>query len=96
MQNIATFGYGLEHSGMGAVYHSACDRANICIRFGRAVVYLPGSGRIYEKEKCLKLNISIYCFTNFRGVLPSLKTGKNSFFIDNNKISVHPYLAVKQ
>ena len=27
------FGYGLKRSGMSAVYHSVCERADFCIRF---------------------------------------------------------------
>ena len=43
------FGYGLQRSGMSAVYHSvvggAAIFAYILIRCGIAVVYLTGSGK---------------------------------------------------
>ena len=51
------FGYGLERCGVSAVYHIVCERADFCIRCGRAlircgraVVYLPGSGKDIRRE----------------------------------------------
>ena len=48
------FGYGLQRSGMSAVYHSVCERSifpSVLIRCDIAVVHPPGSGKDIRNQK---------------------------------------------
>ena len=57
------FGYGLQRSGMSAVYHSVCERVDFSIRFdtlwhscGISTRQWKGYGNSHDYDDCLQIN----------------------------------------